>query len=48
MTTTISELYIAFASNLAKAQEDAQSLIRLGDAAEMEGSKNPLGLGLLV
>ncbi|WP_336718780.1 hypothetical protein, partial [Asaia bogorensis] len=37
--TTISELYIAFASNLAKAQEDAQSLTRLGDAAEVADTK---------
>ncbi|GBQ89288.1 phage tail length tape measure family protein [Asaia krungthepensis] len=39
MPTTISELYIAFASNLAKAQEDAQSLTRLGDAAEVADTK---------
>lgn len=35
MTTTISELYIAFESNLAKAQEDAASLLKIGDAAEV-------------
>ncbi|GBR18574.1 phage tail length tape measure family protein [Asaia spathodeae] len=39
MTTTISELYIAFASNLAKAQEDAASLLKLGDAAEAADTK---------
>ncbi|WP_162922146.1 phage tail length tape measure family protein, partial [Asaia bogorensis] len=39
MPTTISELYIAFASNLAKAQEDAESLTRLGDAAEVADTK---------